>query len=132
MAQTCKLNPLSPKQASRRKSAFDRAFDVEFCRALGDPARARLLSCLLKCARPCGVSEVAACCSLDLSTVSRHLAKLAGAGLVESEKSGREVRYRADAEALAGAFRTIADAIDDGATCPDEGRCSSRGVRTTN
>ncbi len=130
MVQTRKQTPVSPKQADRRRSPFDRAFDVEMARALGDPARVRLLSCVLKCARACTVSEIATCCSLDLSTVSRHLTKLASAGLLLSEKTGREVRYAADPDALAASFRAIADAIEAGAPspgdlacCDDEGCC---------
>lgn len=82
-------------------------------RALGEPTRARLLSCLLKCGRPCSVTEVAQCCELDFSTVARHLSTMARTGLVTSEKEGRIVWHRADGESLAAHFRDLADSIDE-------------------
>ena len=82
-------------------------------RALAEPTRARLLSCLLKCGRPCSVTEVAECCSIDFSMVARHLATKARAGLLTSEKQGRTVWYSADGAALAAQFRGLADAIDE-------------------
>ena len=102
-------------------------------KALAEPTRARLLSCLLKCGRPCSVTEVAECCSIDFSMVARHLATMARAGLLSSEKKGRTVWYAADAAALSARFRELADAINelapkddrraaDGCACnPDHG-----------
>jgi len=96
-------------------------------KALAEPTRARLLSCLLKCGRPCSVTEVAACCAIDFSMVSRHLSLMARAGLLESEKRGRTVWYSADGPALAEWFRGLADSIDElapaGACCEDEECC---------
>jgi len=82
-------------------------------KALAEPTRARLLSCLLKCGRPCSVTEIADCCSIDFSMVARHLATLARAELLSSEKRGRTVWYAADGTAIAGRSRDIADAIDE-------------------
>ncbi len=95
-------------------------------KALAEPTRARLLSCLLKCGRPCSVTEVAACCSTDFSMVARHLATMARGGLLSSEKKGRTVWYAADGPALAARFRDLADAIDElntGADCCDASEC---------
>lgn len=103
----------SPKQAIRRRARFDRLLDPELLKALAEPTRARLLSCLLKCGRPCSVTEVAECCSIDFSMVARHLAMMARAGLLESEKKGRTVWYSADGRALAARFRDLANAIDE-------------------
>ncbi|MEM8757724.1 MAG: metalloregulator ArsR/SmtB family transcription factor [Planctomycetota bacterium] len=82
-------------------------------KALAEPTRARLLSCLLKCGRPCSVTEVAECCSIDFSMVARHLATMARAGLLSSEKKGRTVWYSADGRDLAQHCRDLADAIDE-------------------
>lgn len=82
-------------------------------KALAEPTRARLLSCLLKCGRPCSVTEVADCCSIDFSMVARHLATMARVGLLSSEKKGRTVWYAAHGSALATRFRDLADAIDE-------------------
>ncbi len=82
-------------------------------RALAEPTRARLLSCLLKCGRSCSVTEVAECCSIDFSMVARHLSILASARLLHAEKQGRTVWYTADAEALATRFHAIAEAIEE-------------------
>ncbi|MAD79121.1 MAG: hypothetical protein CMJ51_07100 [Planctomycetaceae bacterium] len=103
----------SPRQAVRRRARFDRLLDPEMLKALAEPTRARLLSCLLKCGRPCSVTEVAACCDIDFSMVARHLATLARAGVLSSEKKGRTTWYEADAESLALVFRELADSIDE-------------------
>lgn len=103
----------TPKQAARKRAAFDRLLEPEMLKALAEPTRARLLSCLLKCGRPCSVTEVAECCSIDFSMVARHLGTLARAGLLTSEKKGRTVWYSANAQLLASHFRDLADAIDE-------------------
>ncbi|MEM1165502.1 MAG: metalloregulator ArsR/SmtB family transcription factor [Planctomycetota bacterium] len=113
MASVFQLHPRSPKQAVRRRARLDRLLDPELLKALAEPSRARLLSCLLKCGRPCSVTEVAECCALDFSMVARHLATMARAGLLESEKKGRTVWYTADGSALAARFRDLAGAIEE-------------------
>jgi ArsR family transcriptional regulator len=110
--------PRTPRQAARRRDAIDALLDVALFRALADPTRARLLACLTKCARPCGVSEIGACCAVDLSVVSRHLAVLARAGVVRPTRRGREVRYEVRAAELAAALRALAARFDAaGAAC---------------
>src|SRR5690606_19427041 len=89
MASVIQRVPISPRQAARRRARLDRVLDPELLRAIAEPTRARLLSCLLKCGRPCSVTEVAACCSIDFSMVARHLATMARAGLLTAEKRGR-------------------------------------------
>lgn len=118
MTQASKQRAPSPKQAFRRRSRLDRAVDLGLLRAIGEPTRARLLSCLLQCGRPCSVSEIAECCDLDFSTVSRHLAHLARVGALRCKKSGRTREYAADAGALSETFRSLADAIEH--TAPSE------------
>lgn len=98
-------------------------------RALADPTRVAILAWLARWPEPQAVGDVAACCPVDLSVVSRHLATLRDAGVVESKREGRQVYYRARCEVLASTLRTIADALE--ACCPppedreraaDEGR----------
>ena len=115
----------------RRRARLDRLLDPELLKALAEPTRARLLSCLLKCGRPCSVTEVAACCALDFSMVARHLTTMARAGLLHSEKRGRTVWYAADGRALATTLRGLADAIDElvpadgaGDACCTPGECA--------
>jgi ArsR family transcriptional regulator len=107
----------SPKQAARRRGAIDKALDPDLFRALCDPTRAGLLACIAKCGRGCSVGEVAECCDVDLSVVSRHLKQLERAGALASAKDGRTVRYRVRYAELAAGLRALADAID--ACCPD-------------
>lgn len=115
----------TPKQAARRTTRLDRILDPDLLKALAEPTRARLLSCLLKCGRPCSVTEVAECCATDFSMVARHLATMARAGLLSSEKKGRTVWYAADGPALAARFRELADAIDE--LRPANGCCDTDG-----
>ncbi|MBZ0152918.1 MAG: metalloregulator ArsR/SmtB family transcription factor [Planctomycetes bacterium] len=113
----------TPKQAYRRRARLDRLFDPELMKALAEPNRTSLLSCLLKCRRPCSVTEVAACCALDFSMVARHLQTMAKAGLLRCEKQGRTVWYAADGAALSSKLRALADAIDE--LGPEDGCCDA-------
>jgi ArsR family transcriptional regulator len=118
MAQISKRRPATPRQAATRRSPLDQRLDPGLFRALSDPTRVSLLACIAKCGRGCSVSEVAECCSVDMSVVSRHLAILAQAGALEATKEGRTVLYRARYAELTSALRGLADALDD--CCPEE------------
>ena len=131
MTQTYQQKSPTPRQAIRRRAAFDKLLDPEMLKALAEPTRARLLSCLLKCRRPCSVTEVAECCEIDFSVVSRHLVTLSRAGLLTSEKKGRTVWYSADGASLSELFYKLAEAVeelspeccgDDGCGCAPRGR----------
>lgn len=102
--------------------ALDRALDTELFKALSDPTRLGLLACLVKCARPCSVSELAECCSVDFSVVTRHLAHLRAAGLVSMRKSGRTVWYTPLSDDLARRFAGLAEAV---AACDAEARADA-------
>jgi ArsR family transcriptional regulator len=117
--------PRSPAQASAVRRPIDRLLDPDLFKALCDPTRARLVACLAKCGRPCSVTEVAACCAVDFSVVSRHLSTLARAGIVEATKEGRVVRYEVRYARVCAALRGLADAIDEccPAGRPTEGGC---------
>jgi len=92
--------------------------EPDLFRALGDPTRLGVLLRLVELGGPATVTEVAGCCAVDLSVVSRHLATLRQAGIVAAEKRGREVRYRVLYASLAGTLRDLAEAID--ACCPTD------------
>src|SRR5487761_1099562 len=65
---------------------------ARFFRALGDPARLRLLEFLLGGERT--VTECVAQIGLSQGRVSSHLACLAGCGYVEGRRDGRFTRYK--------------------------------------
>jgi ArsR family transcriptional regulator len=92
---------------------LDNALDPEFFKALSDPTRLKLLACLAKCGRMCSVTEVAECCSVDFSVVSRHLAMLADAGILDFRKEGRTAFYQVRFGHITGFFRALADAFND-------------------
>ena len=116
--------PATPKQAAARTGEVDKQLDPALFKALSDPTRRLLLACIAKCGRGCSVGEVAECCSVDFSVVSRHLAILEEAGALESTKEGRVVRYRVRYAELAASFRALADALE--ACCRDcEESCES-------
>lgn len=102
---------MTPKQAAARSGPVDGLLEPELFRALGDPTRVGLLACLAKCGRACSVGEVAACCAVDLSVVSRHLQTLERAGVLESTKTGRTVLYAVRYEIVSRRLRALADAI---------------------
>ncbi len=125
MTSVFKKQPATPKQAKSRRARLDGLLDPDLFKALAEPKRAQLLACLIKCGRPCNVTEVAECCSVDFSMVARHLAALARAEVLQAEKIGRTVWYTADAASLAQQFRDLADAIDEwsNTSCCTEDEC---------
>jgi ArsR family transcriptional regulator len=78
-------------------------------KALGDPARLRLLSliaaqeggeaCICNLTEPVGLSQ---------GTVSHHMKILAGAGLVSREQRGKWAYYRVQRQALDAVGRSLA------------------------
>lgn len=114
---------MTPKQAIKCCRPIDQLLDPELFKSLCDPTRLKLLACLAKCGRACSVTEVAECCSVDFSVVSRHLATLEKAGVLESAKEGRTVFYAVRYRQLAQTLHALAEAIE--ACCP-QGRTSAR------
>ena len=102
---------------------LDRLLDPALFRALGDRNRLMLLACIAKCGRACSVGEVAECCSVDLSVVSRHLAALARVGVLQPEKQGRVVRYAVRYVELTALLRALADAIESCSPGCSQGGC---------
>ena len=120
MTQVYKGRAATPRLASRRRERIDDELDPVLFKALSDPTRVSLLACIAKCGRGCSVTEVAACCSVDMSVVSRHLGVLADAGILESTKTGRHVKYRVRYADLSRSLRSLADAVE---LCCPEGDC---------
>lgn len=81
---------------------------AQFCHILGDKTRLRIVQTLQK-----GELNVTAVCKalkLPQPTVSRHLAILRMAGLVENRRAGKEIHYSLSdyrASAAAGALKTL-------------------------
>ena len=75
--------------------------DVVFS-ALSDPSRRSLLEALAA-RESASLTELAARLPVTRQAVSKHLAVLNNAGLVESNRSGRETRYRLTPEPLSDA-----------------------------
>jgi len=72
---------------------------AEFLRTLAHPRRLQILHHLAD--GPTGVAGLAAELGISQPNASQHLAVLRSAGVVESERDGREVRYRlADPEVI--------------------------------
>lgn len=76
-------------------------------KAIADPTRLRLLSMLLTSDEIC-TCDLAPAVGLSEPTVSHHLAQLRKSGLIEGERRGTNVYYRARREAL-GALAAVLD-----------------------
>ena len=70
-----------------------------------------LLARLAEGGREQTVSEVASCCPVDLSVVSRHLRTLREAGIVSADKRGKQVFYRVEVGRITSALRNLADDV---------------------
>ena len=112
------MNTQTRKRGNRPVCCRDigKLIEPRFFKALADPNRIAILERLANCREPCTVSEIGKCCPVNISVVSRHLAMLREAGILDAQKKGKEVYYSVRFAALADCFRQIADAIDD--CCP--------------
>jgi ArsR family transcriptional regulator len=116
----------TPASALRVKAAIDERLELELFRALSDPTRLVVLSCLVKCGRPCSVSEVAECCEVEFSVVNKHMKVLAAAGILSAEKTGRTVWYAARCGDLCRRFARLIDAVAEWCpNLPEPGRKAS-------
>ena len=75
-------------------------------KALADPVRLRLMSMLLTSAEVC-TCDMAPAVGLTEATVSFHLGQLKKAGLIEGERRGMNVYYRARRDSLGALCRVI-------------------------
>jgi len=92
---------------------LENLLDPEFFSALGDPNRIRILIQLARCRKPCTVTELSGCCPVDFSGVSRHLRILHRAGIVSSQRKGKQVYYSAKIVDLLRTFRSMAEELED-------------------
>jgi DNA-binding transcriptional ArsR family regulator len=79
-------------------------------KALAHPARLLIVDELSKHGERC-VCELTELVGSDMSTVSRHLAQLKGAGLVTDEKRGQMVFYRLRVQCIVGFFDCVESVI---------------------
>lgn len=83
-------------------------------RALGDPARVRIVNVLATRGEPVCVCELIEPLGLSQPTVSHHLKRLVDVGLLEREQRGKWAYYALRSEAVA----TLAAVADmEGACC---------------
>ena len=76
--------------------------------ALSDPTRRRLLAAIAQ--HPAATAtELAAELPISRQAVIKHLTALGDAGLLDRERSGREVRYRVTPEPLSDAVSWMAE-----------------------
>ena len=76
--------------------------------AVTEPTRRRMLDLLLERGESTA-TVLAGDLPVSRQAVSKHLAVFTRVGLVESEKSGREMRYRLNVERLDEAARSLAE-----------------------
>jgi len=79
---------------------------AKIVKAMAHPARLLIVDELSKNGERC-VCELTEMVGTDMSTVSRHLAVLKGAGLVEDEKRGAMVYYRLRVKCVLNFFDCI-------------------------
>lgn len=97
-ASCCVVDYRAEATRVRSSPAFETA--LLRAKALGDEKRLLALALLQRRDEMCGC-ELQAALDLSHATVSHHMATLAEAGLVASERRGKWVHYRATPEALA-------------------------------
>jgi ArsR family transcriptional regulator len=81
-------------------SAEDAAGTAELFRALGDPARVRIVNLLARSREPLCACEFDGPLGLAQPTVSHHLKKLVEAGLLEREQRGRWAYFSLNRDAV--------------------------------
>lgn len=81
------------KENTRTRAVVDLGLKAKLFRGLGDPSRLMIID-LLRDGPKC-VYEIAASARLSQPNTSAHLACLADCGLVEKERRGKFIYYRA-------------------------------------
>ena len=115
MAQSCNRRLTNAKGCCGGLAAL---LSPRLFKALSDAKRLSLLVRLAERRRPCTISELAEGSNVDMSVVSRHLALLREAGIIECVKRGKEVWCSVQKGAVVQLLRDLADALE--ACCPDE------------
>jgi DNA-binding transcriptional ArsR family regulator len=75
--------------------------------ALAEPMRRRLLQTIAQ--HPATATELANELPISRQAVTKHLSSLSEAGLLQRERSGRDIRYRLTPEPLTEAMSWMAD-----------------------
>lgn len=79
---------------------------AEILKALAHPVRLCIVKGLIE--KPeCNVSYMQECLNLPQSTVSQHLQKLRSMGILETERSGLEVKYHVGDERIKQLIRIL-------------------------
>jgi len=81
---------------------------AELFRALGDPARVRIVNLLATTDEPVCVCNLIEPLGLSQPTVSHHLKRLVDAGILEREQRGKWAYFSLDADA-AGRLTSLVD-----------------------
>ena len=79
---------------------------VEFAKALADETRQKIMA--ICCCKQLSVNEIVEALEVTQPTVSHHLAILKRAGLVHTQRRGKEVLYTLNQEELADACCKVA------------------------
>jgi DNA-binding transcriptional ArsR family regulator len=80
---------------------------VAFAKAIGDKTRQKIMA--LCCCRQLSVSEIVSQTGVTQPTVSHHLKILRDAGLVSTERRGKEIYYTLNQQRLAQGCCGVAD-----------------------
>ena len=94
---------------------------AQLFKQLGDPSRIRIFWLLCHC-EEC-VINLSAMVGMSSPAVSHHLRQLKTAGLIVSRREGKEVYYKASAEARAQLLHRMIEALVEVA-CPLPGPCA--------
>ncbi len=98
------LDPITCCQplAAPRLSAEEAEATAQVFKALGDPARVKIVNMLATAAEPVCACEFHPALGLSQATASHHLKKLTDAGLLEREQRGKWAYFSLIPEAVAG------------------------------
>ena len=91
---------------------FKKCCEPKLFKALSEPNRIAILAYLIKSQKALRVGEVCCCCEIDQSVVSRHLAIMRDAGLLNAEKVGKEVYYSIRGQGAIKMLREIANVFE--------------------
>ena len=94
-------------------SAEEAGATAELFKALGDPARIRIVNLLAATDEPVCVCELIVPLGLAQATVSHHLKKLTDAGLLDREERGKWAYFSINSEAMAR-LASLADLTQGG------------------
>jgi ArsR family transcriptional regulator, arsenate/arsenite/antimonite-responsive transcriptional repressor len=94
-------------------SAEEARATAELFKALGDPARVRIVNCLATAGGPVCICDLNGPLGLAQPTVSHHMKKLVDAGLVQREQRGKWAFFSLKRDAI----ETLAAVADLKGTC---------------